>query len=225
MGRNLNNYYTKGVDSLDKYNFPLEPLIKNFSFYEFCSHPGEEDYGGFLVITNRQYVVGYNSSMGSGSHANAFARVMKDLSGGGYINDSLEVIILERELESKYVTARILYEPYYDGSEERIKRAGGIVFIFAGFLGNKKINYEQYENFLKFYDKYNEEIKYVCKKYKFTVNYTYIDDNNMVQTNVSNNLENVLKFMANNLIEKKEDMDEVIINNDFKKGVNKWKRI
>lgn len=218
MGSNLDNYYNKGSESIDKYNFSLEPLIKDFSFYDFCDNASGDDYGGIIVITNKQYIVGYNSSMGSGSHAATLARVKKDLSGGGYINNNREVNELSRALEDEAFTARILYEPYYDMNENKIKRAGGIVFVLSRCFANKKITYGQYENFLKFYDKYNEEIKYVCKKFQFTVKYAIVDSSGNIQHNECNSLDNVLEYIKNILIEKEEENNnEVILNTSFKK--------
>ena len=57
----LENYYVKGRTSGSKWNFDLQPLITDFNFYDFCCSANSSDHGGFLVITDKQYVVDYTN--------------------------------------------------------------------------------------------------------------------------------------------------------------------
>ena len=48
------------------YNYDLTPLIENFTFYDFVTKiENNQDHGGFLVITDNQYIIGYNAGFGS----------------------------------------------------------------------------------------------------------------------------------------------------------------
>ncbi len=45
----------------ERYNFDLTPLIKYFNFYDFCDEvkETEQEHGGILVISNKQYIFKY----------------------------------------------------------------------------------------------------------------------------------------------------------------------
>ena len=76
-------------------NFDIKELIHNFSLYDFIDAAKErpdEDFGGFLVCTPKQYLFGYNSGFGPGPHAASFARTMLDIKGGGIISNQMELI-------------------------------------------------------------------------------------------------------------------------------------
>ena len=209
---NIDNYYTKARDVGDRVNFLLAPLIDNFSFYDFCDHPQASDNGAFLVITNKQYVLGYNAGFGLGAHVYAFARCMKDIKGGGNILSNREAFQLENELANKFIQARIIYERYEDDLSHQVSNVGYIVFVLATNNGNKTFTNQQYEQFMKFYNDYRDEIKYVCKKFSFTVNYTCQDENGKICHNVYQDLENVKKYMENHLVDVDTIDDEVILN-------------
>ena len=204
-------YYTRGRNESDKYNFSLAPLIEDFSFIDFCNNGFTDDHGGFLVITNRQYILGINPGFGELPHCYSFARVMKDLKGSGNISGQQEASRLTRELEDKYITARIVYETYRDEETHKVKKAGYIHFHLCNYYGNKLFSKEQYHQFLNFYEKYNDEIKKACKKYNFTVNYTYKNEIGQVINNCSTDLDNVLEYIEKHLVDTSSLDDEVII--------------
>ena len=209
----LNNYYTKGRTSGSLWNFDLNPLMDNFSFYDFCDalsgnlDTGKE-HGGIFVLTDKQYIVSYTAGFGDGSHVYTEARCMKELLGGGEIANQQEGILLSTQLNMKYITGRIIYEPYLENGE--IKHAGFIVFSMC----RKQVTNQQYEQFLKFYEQYNDELIYVCKKFDFTVNYTYYDENGKVARNSSNSLDNLKNYMQKHLIlsNESDNSNEVILN-------------
>ena len=83
-------YHNKLTGNIEL-NYDLFPLIKDFDFYSFIDYAEKHknivtDYGGFIVITPKQYVIGYNSNFGTGSHLASLARVTKDIYGGGNIH-------------------------------------------------------------------------------------------------------------------------------------------
>ena len=95
-------FYQNRNSNGDDYNYDILPLIENFDFYEFIDYAERfkeeiKDYGAFIVITNKQYIIGYNASFGTGTHLSSFARVMKDIKGGGRILDSNEAKLLTDE--------------------------------------------------------------------------------------------------------------------------------
>lgn len=210
----LENYYVKGRTSGSKWNFDLQPLITDFNFYDFCCSANSSDHGGFLVITDKQYVVGYNAGFGEGAHVYAFARCMKDMQGGGDINSDKESFALDFTLEKEYLFARIIYEMYEDEVTHQKKHAGYIVFPLADFRNNKNITKGQFEQFLKFYEKYNDEIKYVYKKFNFVVDYTNYE-NDRVTHHYANSLDGLRDYLSKHIVDKKShDNHEIILNQE-----------
>ncbi len=200
MGLFQNLFFKKGRDDGDLFNFPLEPLIRNFSFYDFCSKTKRPDNGGFVVITDTDYTIGYNSGFGEGSHLCVFARYLKNRMGGGIISNMDEAEQLYSFVERNFITARIVYEIYED-IETFEKRIHGYIY----FNLNKGINKKEFEQFQKFYEKYNEEIKYVCKKFNFSVSFMARDIDGKKITDTSSSLDNILEYMKNNIVEEKEE--------------------
>ena len=193
-------FFMKGRSEGDIYNFSLEPLTKDFSFFDFCSKTKREDTGGFVVITDRDYTIGYNSGFGEGSHLCAFARYLKDHMDGGIIHNMEEAEKLYSLVEKNFITARIVYEIYEDVETLEKRRHGYIYFDLS-----KGINYKELEQFQRFYEKYNEEIKYVCKKFNFSVSFMARDINGKKVTDTSLSLDNILEYMKENLIEEREE--------------------
>lgn len=76
------SYYNANGD----YNYDIMSLInENFDFYDFIKNGKNTlltDNGAFLVITNNQYVLGYNRGMGTGGHDLAFARAFSEINCG-----------------------------------------------------------------------------------------------------------------------------------------------
>lgn len=130
-------YYGRKSGGGSSYNYELAPLIQDFSFYDFIAGCEPDcDHGGFLVITDKQYIIGYNAGFGVGGHMSSYARVMKDLQGGGDIQYR-DAVRLNTECCMSYVTARITYENIEGGHE------GYIHFT----LTNHPITEKQFEVF------------------------------------------------------------------------------
>lgn len=188
-------------------NFDLLPLIQKFSFYDFCNEADTVDHGAFLVITNMQYILGYNYGYGDGPHEDAFARTMKDILGGGVIRSEDEVLKLAKMAKTKYITARIMYEVYED-DYSHIKRKSGRIAFLLGY--HPKITKEQYEMFKEFYDDYNEEIKCVCQKFPFIVTFSYYNEENKIKRFESDSLDMVKEYLEKNIV-LEENIDEECI--------------
>ena len=154
----------------EDYNYDLIPLInENFDFDIFIKNGRENvvgDNGGFLVITDNQYVLGYNRGMGTGGHMLAFARVFSEINGGTYQRDidgnlsfirsgkinKKNVIVNSRLCSSNNLTASIIYEPVMiDDNGYPIYY--GYIFFHLADVG--KITLKQFNIFEKFYNDYN----------------------------------------------------------------------
>ena len=65
----------------------------------------------------------------------------------------------------------------------------------------KPITRKQFEQFKKFYEKYNEDIKYTCQKFDFNVECTYHDSTGRPRGDISFNLDFVYSFMERHIID------------------------
>ena len=197
-------YYNKNSTLETGYNYDLAPLLYKFNFYDFVSYAeqgkvGDNDYGGFLVITPKQYIIGYNSGFGTGTHLSSFARTMMDLKGGGPIFDNFQATDLAVECDDNYLTAVIIYE--------KVSIQGKPVFKgFISFDLTKKVSENEYRVFEKFCDDYKEDISYVIKKFKnFSIIYQYRDNNGKKRTESTTDLELIKQIVRNNIDYNKEE--------------------
>ena len=85
--------------SFEEYNFDLKEMIESFDFLEFIKPNNKKfkDYrAGILLITDNKYIISYSRDYGYGDHLPAFARLFKDLDGGGLLTKKkAEKIYLE----------------------------------------------------------------------------------------------------------------------------------
>ena len=148
-------YANKSTGKMDC-NFDLKELTENFSIFNFINDARKrpsEDFGGFLICTPKQYIFGYNSSFGIGSHGASFGRAMKDILGGGNISNEGELLRLASECERTYFCARLLYECVGYNHYQRPIFKGSLAFLTA-----KPINEEMFQTFKKFIEDYGQEI-------------------------------------------------------------------
>ncbi len=203
MDQEAINYFRKGKDNGLLYNFDLIPLIDGFDFYEFCDNGQKQtgDYGGFIVITDKQYIVGYNSGFGIGSHRNVFARVYRDIHGGGPVNSDIETMEFERKLLTSALVGKIHFELTAQ-LDAPTHHTGHIHFDFTA-PGSKNqikpITEKQFKQFKKFYEKYNKDIKYVCQRFDFKIILTYHDTFGELITVTSSDLQALYNFMENHI--------------------------
>ena len=186
------------------YNYDIEPLIANFTFYDFVTSAEQSkeeltDHGAFLIITNNQYVIGYNAGFGVGTHASAFARAILALNGkkNQNISGPNEASLLGSSMDSQYIKARIAYECCSPNENGRITYAGRINFSLTPLGG--KITPNQFETFKDFYNDYNKDIEYVSKKYNITVRFCYRDENDQAQESITKNLDALYKYLEQNI--------------------------
>ncbi len=130
--------------------------------------------------------------------------------------DFRESLRLATEAEKKFVTARIIYE-IYDGIVNRIKKSIGYIYFDFTY---KTITRLQYELFLKFYEQYNEEIKYVSQKFNFCVKMAVRDEVGVLEIRQSDSLDQVLEYMKNNFIDVDDHLseNEIILSKENKKN-------
>ncbi len=224
MDKDYKTYVTKGNITNEKWNFDLEPLISEFSLLDFCRsglrNKDYEDHGAFLVITNQQYVIGYNSKFGIGPHMEAYARVEKDMHGGGDITSFQELVTLSTNLSIRAITGRIMYEPVMLEGYSRPIYDGYIHFCMATHNGtNRVITQEQYEQFLAFYNEYNEQFLAAAHNYRFRVQFSYLSPDGKLKKDVCDSLDNLKTFMEHNLSLEpiKDEPEEVLLTKSEKK--------
>ena len=209
-----NAFYNNKNNEGSAYNYDLTPLIDNFSFYDFITYAHknnlkDEDYGGFLVITQKQYIVGYNSSFGTGTHLSSFARTMQDLKGGGFISNLSDALYLTTECTDNYLTAVIVYENTLDNMNSKP--------IYRGYINFEvpdRISPKTYKVFEKFYEDFNEDIKYITNKYNtFEVIFNSKDQNGKKKIINSKDLELLKEYLNSIIDENKKDyeIDESLI--------------
>lgn len=185
-------------------NYDIEPLIENFTFYDFITTAEKSkeeltDHGAFLIITNNQYIIGYNAGFGVGAHAPAFARAILALNGkkDQNISGHNEASILGGSMDNQYVKARILYECCGHNENGRPIYSGKIHFSLIP-LGSK-ITPNQFETFKDFYNDYNDDIKYMSQKYDFSVCFCYKDENGKTQNSITKDLDALYNYLAENI--------------------------
>ena len=185
-------YEEKEYYGKDKsYNFNIQEVTKNFSFLDFIDEAKKNEvnsYRGFIVITDNDYFVGYTSEFGKGTHYGVFARVMKDIKGGGLISGQREEIYLIGECRTYYITARILCEKQIDNENSIPSYSGRIHFTLPKEISNDMIN--QFKNF---YNEYNNEIELAIKRNdNFSVSYSTGPNDNIKGLN---NLDEILNIL------------------------------
>lgn len=169
-------YHNKLTGNVE-YNFDIFPLIKDFDFYSFIDYAEKHkktisDYGGFIVITPKQYIIGYNSNFGTGSHLSSFARCTKDIYGGGVIGSKNEVDKISTYCQNQFITGCIMYECI---SMYGVPECSGYISFDINL---NSISLEHFYSFEQFYNDYNQEIKRVINKYGIKKFYVQINVRN-----------------------------------------------
>ena len=196
--KDADTYYEKDRS----YNFDIKEVSKKFSFLNFVDEAKKSElnnYKGFIVITDSNYLIGYTSHFGKGTHYGAFARVMKDIKGGGLISGQREEIYLIGECRTYYITGRILCEKQLDNENGISSYLGRIHFTIPKEINNNMIN-----QFKKFYNEYNSEIELVIKRNNnFSVSYSTGSNDNVKGLNNLDEILNILEEKKNLKILKK----------------------
>ena len=200
------------------YNYELSPLIENFTFYDFIDEAKKEppkDHGAFLVITNKQYIIGYNAGFGNGTHMSAFARTFKDINGGGIIGIEHDAILLSIKCQKNYLTAKICYESCRNNLYRNPNYKGTITFELSSI--DYKITKEQFDVFEIFYNDYNEDIKYITKKNDIYVRFSYLDEKGNLIKSKTTDLDELYNYLLNNIDYNKQIEEETVILGKAKK--------
>jgi len=193
------NYLKMSFNKGNRYsnhNFDIKELINNFSLLQFISEARKnpsEDFGGFLIFTPKQYIFGYNSNFGRGSHGESFGRALKDIEGGGIISSENELLSLASRCEREYFCGRLLYES--------TKTNDNGMPIFYGklvFMTGKSISLKMFESFKKFCEDYGREIRLAIERYSDTFSLVYYSKElrSSIQTN---NLEEVYNYIESHI--------------------------
>jgi hypothetical protein len=183
------------------YNFDLYPLMKDFSFYDFCDsarHIDDEEaknHGGLLVITDKQYILTYNRGYGTGTHMGAGARIYKELHGGGDIIGDKEALSLYSKCARENLVARLIYEFVGRTSYHVPMYEGYINFDTVSLGENKEITEGMLKSFEKFYIDYGKEIALICRKFGFYVSYAYRDESGRTIMDRTPSLESLYNYL------------------------------
>ena len=120
----------------------------------------------------------------------AFARVMKEIVGGGVITNENDAIALSEKCLNKYITAHLINE--YCGRDYLMEHENRSYMSF--FLEKTYIDNDTLKVFKDFYDKYNSEISFVAHHFGFRVYFNY-REKNVAQFDISNSLDNVYDYL------------------------------
>ena len=216
-------YIARKDNKGSSYNYNLFEMINNFDFYDFfhaTKNNKMDNNGATLVITNKQYILGYNAGFGMGTHYGAFARIYLELFGGGRISNEKDMQFASRMCYTNYLTARITYERVMDDDIMRPIYKGSINFSLSNIIlsNDKSISPGMFKAFCEFYDDYNDEIKKLCDNYNFKVVFYHVNKKGslMDESNSLDNLYHFLKSIVNN-DKKIDDSDELIIGKPINK--------
>lgn len=207
-----NAYGARKSGNVTEYNFDINKMIKDFSFYDFIDQTrgGKKDNGAFLVVTDKQYILGYNADYGLGSHQQSFARCEAELEGGKKIGGYPDCVALSTKCEDSFITAKILYIYMGDNENSSPMYDGKIIFT----LGDRKITPEQMEVFKKLYEDKKAEINGICSRYSFSICFSYKDETGKSHSDYSNNLDGLIDYLKTAIsydIPKTSKEDEKII--------------
>ena len=216
----MKGYITREIDTPGvSYNYDLLPLIDNFTIRQFCDDvPRKQDemtdISGVLVITPKQYILGYTRDYGLSTHLIGYARVNKDIHGGGKINNDDDLQYYYNDCRKSYITGRL-------GADVRLKHG------FLGYEYNLRINFpadmtwELYDSFFNFYRDHNEEIKELNALYGFTVSCCIIDEEGVKNIKSFPNLDPILTYLNVNssFFGHSVDVKETILGGNARKRV------
>lgn len=206
---NKSTYFARKIGINYNFNYNLAEMINNFSFTEFLATNTHNEHGGIVVITNNQYIIGYTEGFGTGSHRVAFARVMKDLTGGGDIRDYEEADRLSKTCKNNFLTARILYD-YRGDNEYGTPQYSGAIYL--ELPQGETITPDQFEAFKRFYEDYNKELEIIIRQKgikKFNIQYGFIDADGTKAVRIVDSLDEVYRYLETRI-----DPNKVIIDTD-----------
>ena len=184
-----------------------------------CSDGISDGLGGFFVCTPKQYIIGYNSNFGSGAHITAYARVMKDIMGGGKISSMEELTFLGTRCTDEYICGRIVYEKSGFDNYGMPLLKGLINFSIKN--NSSTISNSMFESFKKFYEDYNREISLACNKPNDHFIVSFFDKDNKKRVE-SKNLDLLYAYLENHIDETLDDeVEENIIGVKSKENIIK----
>ena len=218
------SFYLNRLTGYNDYNYSIYDSIRDFDFYSFIDYAEKHkrvisDYGAFIVITPKQYVIGYNSNFGTGTHFSSFARCTKEMYGGGNIRSQAEAEKIASYCKNQFITASIMYECI---REFGISECTGYI---AFDINLKSISLEHFHSFEEFYNDYNQEIKRVINKYginKFFVQINVRNESKLTRIK-SDCLDELYIYLKNIIDYDKYDSfyDEIIIGKENSRKILK----
>ena len=218
--------YFSDIPEFNKYDI-VEDSLAGFSFDKFFKYYPyyEHDYGGFVIITDKQYLIGFNKNkQGVEKHCDAIAKTYMKL----HNLPDLPCATLEEKLRSKvkavkyfyaageeYICARFDFEKkseFRSANNEFEKGKPNEYQVVLSFdITKTKLNYRNIKQFIKFYEQYNDDIAYYSKHFDFPVEFVYGNDK---KDKPSHSLDNMLAYLENYLMEHKDELDKEPINPD-----------
>ena len=210
--REFNNYDLVN-DSLAGFSF--DKLFKNYMYHD-------KDYGGFIIITDKQFLVGYNKSQqGVEHHCDAIAKAyvtLHKLPNLPCSNDierkksMIEAVKYYYAAGEEYICARFDFEKKSAyktvGGEFEKGKPNEYEGVLSFDISNTKINYKNYKQFLEFYLAYNDDIEFYSKHYNFPVEFVYDKDKKVV----SHNLDALKDYLEKYLEQNKDKINKESIN-------------
>ena len=162
---------------------------------------GEYENGAVIVITGKQYILAVNEAGGTGSHDPTYAVLMHCLNGNaGRRLGFYEKVKLTIGCRRNFLIARIIYE-----KGETIC-AGGIDFDLRG---DKKITVNQYRQFVRFYQDFNDIIREMTRHFPhFSVRWLYNENGRTIHSAETNDLTALHGFLLTRVDYSLNDNDE-----------------
>ena len=231
--------YFSDIREFNKYDI-VEDSLAGFSFDEFFKNYmyHDKDYGGFVIITDKQYLVGFNKNQrGLEHHCDAIAKTYMKLHN---LPDLPCITDYERQRSKvqavkyfyaageEYICARFDYEKKssYNSASGGYEKGKPNEYegVLSFDISNTKINYKNYKQFLKFYLQYNDDIEYYSKHLNFHVEYVY-DKDKKIPSHSLNELKDYLEsYIENN--KDKIDVESINPNEEIieipKKALFSW---
>lgn len=185
------------------YDFELNKMMENFDFESFMNPPESEDrlLGGWLIITDNQYVMGYNDFDGMGYHGDSIRRALCEIFDEGRYSQFGS---------PSFVNKNFIIGTMMSGQDN--------MYILFDLNQLRSITPNQYKLFEEFKNKYNDIIK---RKSIILGNNTVFYENNGTEV-VSKDLDLVSYVLCQKIDEnKKLPKDVEIIGETLEKKSSK----
>ena len=151
--------------------------------------------GAILIVTDSQYILSYTDNYGKGAH-------------NIYIDKVLNYIFVNKEKDS---SRKVIKSHMYTDNKH----------LYIYFYGFDNITYNQYKNFMQFYNDNEEILSYISNKYILKVGFYDKFENKYINTNSFDEIINFIKAHINKKHIECDNVNEIIIGIPTRKEIKK----